>query len=297
MTTVEALANLALAAHAPIRDHWAVKIFISSDMEGTAGVVDWDQCRAGGQQYEYYAGLLTQEVNAAIEGAALGGATEILVNDSHGKMANLRADALLSPARYLSGRYKPLYMMQGLDAFYDAVFFVSYHGSASSNASTLSHTYFPAALAEVTVNGLVSGEAGLNALVAQAYGVPVVLVTGDETTAEETKRFCPAARSAVVKWSVSRFAAESLHPSAARDLIREQAALAARDAASAPKVAIDLPATIGVQFRTSDYAELAGRVSGVERTGDLTATIQGEAPLELFRSFITVVLLCRGLTE
>jgi D-amino peptidase len=274
-----------------------VKIFISSDMEGTAGVVDWDQCRAGGQQYAYYADLLTQEINAAIEGAALGGATEILVNDSHGKMANLRPDALVSPARYLSGRYKPMYMMQGLDPSYDAIFFVSYHGSASSNASTLSHTYFPAALAEVTINGLVSGEAGLNALVAQAYGVPVVLVTGDATTVQETARFCPGARSAVVKWSVSRFAAESLHPSAARDLIREEAELATRGATSAPKVAIELPATIGIQFRTSDYAELAGRVNGVTRSGDISATIQGTGPLELFRSFITVVLLCRGLTE
>lgn len=274
-----------------------MKIFISSDMEGTAGVVDWEQCRAGGHYYEYYTDLVTQEVNAAIEGAMTAGATEFVVNDSHGKMANLKPDALAGSACYLSGRYKPMYMMQGLDGSFDAIFFVSYHGSMSSHASTLSHTYFPSALGEVTINGKVTGEAGINALVAQAYGVPIVLVTGDETTALETERFCPGVRSAVVKRSVSRFAAESLHPSAARALIREQATLATRGAASAPKVAIKLPAVLDMRFRTSDYAELADRVGGVRRTGDLSATIESTEPLELFHTFITVVLICRGLAE
>ena len=274
-----------------------MKIYISSDMEGSAGVVDWDQCRPGGAQYEYYTGLLSGEVNAAIEGAVGGGATEVVVNDSHGAMANLRPDTLACSARYISGRYKPMYMMEGLDRSYDAVFFVSYHGSMSSDASTLSHTYFPGAIAEVSINGTVAGESGLNALVALAYEVPVVLVTGDETTTAEAGKFCPGARTAVVKRSISRFAAESLHPLAARSLIREQACQAVREASSAPGVAIDMPATVAVRFRTSDYAELAARVGGVQRTGPLSATIGGEGPLALFRTFITVVLLCRGLTE
>jgi D-amino peptidase len=279
------------------RDHCPVKIFISSDMEGTAGVVDWDQCRPGGAQYEYYAGLLGGEVNAAIEGAVEGGATDVVVNDSHGTMANLKPDTLAGSARYISGRYKPMYMMEGLDSTFDAVFFVSYHGSMSSDTSTLSHTYFPGAIAEVSINGTVAGESGLNALVAKAYEVPVVLVTGDETTAAEATKFCPAARTAIVKKSISRFAAESLHPRTACTLIREQACLATREAPSAPGVAIDMPATVGVRFRTSDYAELAARVGGVERTGILGATIAGDDPMALFRTFITVVLLCRGLRE
>ena len=120
-----------------------MKIFISSDMEGTAGVVDWDQCIAGGAQYPYYTELLTGEINAAIEGAMQAGATEFLVNDAHSKMANLRPDALAGRAGYLSGRYKPMYMMQGLDASFDAIFLVSYHGSMGSEGSVLSHTYFP----------------------------------------------------------------------------------------------------------------------------------------------------------
>ena len=274
-----------------------MKIFISSDLEGTAGVVDWDQCRPGGAQYEYYCGLLTGEVNASIEGAMAAGATEFVVNDSHGRMANLKPENLAGRASYLSGRFKPRYMMQGLDDTFDAVFFVSYHGSMGSNGSTLSHTYFPMAFAEVTLNGVVTGEAGINALVAKAYGVPVVLVSGDATTAAEIQPFAPGIRAAVVKQSLTRFAAESLHPAAARDLIREEARLAVEGLGSATEPAITLPATLGIAFRSSDYADLAARITGVVRTGDLAATITDADPLELFRTFITVVLLCRGLVE
>jgi D-amino peptidase len=273
-----------------------VKVFISSDMEGTAGVVDWDQVRSGGPRYEYCCELLTGEVNAAIEGAARAGATEFLVNDSHSTMINLRPDALAGQASYLSGRHKPMYMMEGLDASFDAVFFVSYHGSMGT-ASVLSHTYFPHAFAEVAINGVVAGESGINALVALAYGVPVVLVTGDATTAEETRAFCPGALCAVVKESTSRFAASSLHPERARELIREQACLAVASLASAKPVAIALPATMEIRFKTTDYAELAARVAGCERTGPMTARLVGDDPLSLYRAFVTIVLLCRGLTE
>lgn len=274
-----------------------MKIFISSDMEGTAGVVDWDQCVAGGSQYAYYTELLTGEINAAIEGAMAAGATEFLVNDSHSKMVNLRPDALAGRAGYLSGRYKPMYMMQGIDASFDAIFFVSYHGSMGSGGSALSHTYYPAAFAEVTVNGAVAGEAGINALVARAYGVPIVLVTGDATTAEETERFCPGIKTAVVKTSVTRFAAEALHPEAARDLIRERAHEAVRDLGAASPPSIDAPVTLGMSFRSSDYCQLAARIAGVERTGALSAVLTGDDPLWVFQTFITVVLLCRGLVE
>jgi D-amino peptidase len=274
-----------------------VKVFISSDMEGTAGVVDWDQCVAGGSQYPYYADLLTGEVNAAIEGAMASGATEFLVNDSHSKMANLKPDALVGRASYLSGRYKPMYMMQGLDASFDAVFFVSYHGSMGSKGSVLSHTYFPTAFAEITINGVVAGEAGINALVASKYRVPIVLVTGDDTTAEETRRFCPEIKVAVVKKSVTRFAAESLHPEVARDLIHTQAKAALDDLTSAAPPAIEAPIRLAMSFRGSDYCELAARIAGVERTGDLTAAIVGDDPLWIYQTFVTVVLLCRGLVE
>jgi D-amino peptidase len=274
-----------------------MKVFVSSDMEGTAGVVDWSQCLPGEREYEHYRTLLQAEVNAAIAGALEGGATEFLVNDSHSSMQNLRPAELAGGARYLSGRHKPLYMMQGLDDSFDAVFFVSYHGSMSS-ASPLSHTYNPNAIAEVSLNGTVVGESGINALVALAHGVPVLLVTGDDVTAEEARAVCPGIRAAVVKHAVNRFAADSLHPSAACDLIREEARLAIAAAGSAQLPAVSLPATLTVTFRNADLAEMATWVAGVRRGGQRTSVaMTDDDPLRLYRTFVTVVLLTRGIAE
>lgn len=290
-----------------------MKIFISSDMEGTAGVVDWDQCRPGQQDYEYYRDLLQAEVNAAIEGAVEGCASgvdggapapEFLVNDSHGRMANLRPAQLAGGASYLSGRHKPLYMMQGLDASFDAIFFVSYHGSMTGTPATLSHTYNPAAIAEVRLNGRVAGESGINSLVAIGHGVPVVLVTGDATTGAELATFWPGARSAVVKRSISRFAAESLHPDRARALIREAAREAIRDLAGARVPApvprdLSLPAELTVRLRNPDLAEMATWLERVEPDAqDPTVVHLADTdPIRLYRTFITLVLLTRGIAE
>jgi len=273
-----------------------VKVFISSDMEGTAGVVDWSQCRPGEPEYDHYRALLQGEVNAAIEGAQSAGAREFLVNDSHSTMQNLRPDALAGNARYLSGRHKPMYMMQGLDSTFDAVFFVSYHGSMATS-SPLSHTYNPRAIAEVRLNGTPVGESGINCLVAMAHAVPVVLITGDDVTAAELTVLVPGVRTAVVKSAVSRFAADSLHPAVARDLIRAEAQAALRHLDTAATPVIDLPATLSVTFRNPDLAEMATWITGVSRTGDVTAAITGDDPLRLYRTFVTVVLLTRDIAE
>ncbi|SDT32935.1 D-amino peptidase [Friedmanniella luteola] len=274
-----------------------MKVFLSSDMEGTAGVVDWSQCLGPGPEYQYYRRLLQDEVNAAIEGALSAGATEFLVNDSHSTMQNLRPDELLGNARYLSGRHKPLYMMQGLDASFDAVFFVSYHGSMASEASTLSHTYNPRAIARVLLNGVEVGESGINALVAQGHGVPVVLVTGDDTTAEEAARVSPGLHTAVVKHSVTRFAAESLHPTEAKALIRDAAAAAIAGLADAVPPQIALPATLEILFQNGDFAEMATWVAGVERVDARTVQVTGDDPVRLFRTFVTIVMLTRSIVE
>jgi D-amino peptidase len=273
-----------------------MKVFISSDMEGTAGVVDWGQCILGQPEYEHYRSLLQAEVNAAIEGALAGGADEFLINDSHSKMQNLRPEGLAGRARYLSGRHKPMYMMQGLDASFDAVFFVSYHGSMSS-AAPLSHTYNPRAIAEVSLNGTVVGESGINSLVALSYGVPVVLVTGDDVTAAEAAAINPGIHVAVVKTAINRFAADSMHPGAACELIQGTAQRAVRELSAASLPLISLPATLTVNFRNADLAEMATWVRDGERVGRTTVTVTDEDPLRLYRAFIHVVLLTRDIAE
>ncbi len=272
-----------------------MKVFLSTDMEGTAGVVDWEQCIGDGPQAAAGRQLLLDEVNAAIEGALAGGATEIVLNDSHANMRNFPPGQLAGEASYISGSHKPLYMMQGLDSSFDAVLFISYHGSIGAPAG-LSHTYNPRAVVEARLDGAVTGEAGINALVAAHYGVPVVLVTGDRIACEETATLIPGVHSAVVKESVSRMAAHSLHPVRACALIRETAekAVAGAGSAEAPPLT---SATLEISVRTSDIAEAASWVRGVDRTGDRELRIRGNDALETYRAFCAAILLTRTVAE
>jgi D-amino peptidase len=272
-----------------------VKVFLSSDMEGTAGVVDWEQCIGDGPEATAGRRLLLAEVNAAIEGALAAGASEIVVNDSHSTMRNLPPEALAGQASYISGRHKPLYMMQGLDGSFGAVLFVSYHGSIGAPAG-LSHTYNPRAVMEARLDGVVTGEAGINALVAAHYGVPVVLVTGDRYACEETAALIPGVHTAVVKEPVSRVAAHSLHPDRACALIRETTERAVKAAAGAAPPPLG-QAVLELSVRTSDIAEAASWVRGVERTGPRELRLAGDDPLSTYRSFCAAILLTRGIAE
>jgi D-amino peptidase len=272
----------------------SVKVFISFDMEGVAGIVDWSQCRAPGQPYEEGRRLLLGEVNAAIDGALAGGATQIVCNDSHGTMNNLDPGALHGSATYVSGRHKPLYMMQGLDATADVVFMIGYHGSISGEGSVLSHTYNPSVISQVELNGTCVGESGINALAALACQAPVGLITGDQYTISQADPFLPDAERVVVKESFTRFGAASLHPEIARGMIRDGARRAVERASAELKLpAISLPATLEVHVQTADMAEVASWVRGAERTGVRTVSISGDDPLAMFRSFVAMTYITR----
>ncbi|MGI8524372.1 MAG: M55 family metallopeptidase [Nocardioides sp.] len=273
-----------------------MRIYLSTDMEGTAGIVDWDQCRGPGRAYEEGRTLLLDEVNAAIDGALEAGATHVLVNDSHSTMANLPPGSLHGDASYLSGRHKPRYMMEGLDETFDAVLFVSYHGSMDSQG-VLSHTYNPRAIASVRIGGTTAGEAGINALVAAAYGVPVALVTGDQTVGPEAEPFCPGIEVVEVKRSVTRFAAESLHPSVACDRIRAGARTAVARAADLAPPSFAHPVGLEVDFLTADMAEMATWVNEVERVASRSVRITDAEPLAAYRTFIALVALTRSIVE
>lgn len=271
-----------------------MKVYLSSDMEGTAGIVDWRQCRPG-PEYDHGRALLLAEVNAAIDGAVAAGATEILVNDSHGTMQNLPADRLAGGAAYLAGSRKPRYMMEGLDGSYDAILFVSYH-AAAGQPGVLSHTYNPRAITQVRVDGTVAGESGVNALVAAAYGVPIVLVTGDQYVGPEAAPFCPGIEAVQVKRAVSRTAAQSLHPQRACDLIRDGAQRALRRLESFAAPRIGRPARLDVDWLDADLAELAAQVAG-ERADQRTTRLTDEDPAAVYDAFVTQVTATRALVE
>jgi D-amino peptidase len=206
-----------------------MKLFLSTDFEGTSGIVAWEQIIEGNPEYEQGRRLLTDEVNAVITGAAEGGATEFVVNDSHHYMRNLHPQDLAGNATLITGRHKPLYMMEGLDASFDGICFVSYHGSIGAEQAVLSHTYNPGAIWEVRINGEVVGESGINALVAAHYDVPIIFVSGDAVTAQEAQGIAPNAEKVVVKQSLGRFAASNLHPKVACEMLKAGATRAVRN--------------------------------------------------------------------
>lgn len=273
-----------------------MKIWISFDMEGVAGIVDWEQCRpTGGPAYALGCALLQDEVNAAIEGAIAGGATEVVLNDSHGRMANLDPRLIAGNATYVSGGHKPRYMMQGLDETADAVFLVGYHGSISGRPSTLSHTYSPEVFSAAHVNGAEVGESGINALVAEHYGVPIAFVSGDQVTRAETEPFAKGAVHVTTKESITRFSAANLHPVESCLRIRAGAEEAVRRVAtgSVPTPGIARPATLDLDLRTADMAEVATWARGTERTGERSVRIAGDDLLAVFTSFVAVTYITR----
>jgi D-amino peptidase len=270
-----------------------VKVFISFDMEGVAGIVDWAQCRAPGQPYEEGRALLLGEVNAAIDGALAAGATEVVCNDSHGAMNNLNPADLHGRAAYIAGRHKPRYMMEGLDDSFDAVFFVGYHGSISGEPSVLSHTYNPSVVSRVTLNGVPCGESGINALVALGHGVPIALITGDQVTMTEIEPFAPQVEQVVVKGSITRFAAAQVHPQDAQEMIRAGAEAALGRLGSVPLPDIELPARLDVELQTADMADVASWVRDVERSGTRSVRITGDDPLQIYRSFVGLTYITR----
>lgn len=274
-----------------------MRLFLSTDFEGTSGIVAWEQIIEGSAEYEQGRRLLTNEVNAVINGAIEAGATEFVVNDSHHHMRNLHPQDLHGHAKLITGRHKPLYMMEGLDASFDGVCFVSYHGSIGAEHAVLSHTYNPGAIWEVRINGEVVGESGINALVGAHYGVPIIFVSGDTVTAQEAQRIAPNAEKVVVKQSLGRFAAANLHPTVACELLRAGATRAVRNLDTMRPPEFKQPVSLEVTFLVADMAEMALWVRGVERVGPRTVALASENLLDLYRMFVTVVTLTRALVD
>lgn len=274
-----------------------MKIYISTDIEGTSGIVDWNQVLGEGPEYQYGRGLLMDEVNAAIDGAASEGVSEFVVNDSHAAMRNLLPRELHSQATLISGKHKPLYMMQGLDNSFDGIFFVGYHGSIGHERAILSHSYNPRAIWEARINGTVVGESAINALVAAQFHVPIALVTGDQATADEAEQIAPAAEKVVVKDAISRFAAVNLHPERACAMIRAGAATAIRRLTEQHSPRFADPIELELTFMTADMAEMACWVQGTTRKAARTVVITAEQPLTIFQQFVTIVTLTRSIAE
>ena len=224
------LAVLAALAALPAAAQPKLKVYISADMEGVAGVVTGDQLGPPGFEYERFRGFMTNEVLAAIDGARAAGATEILVSDSHGNGENLLIERFPKDVQIVRAWPRPLAMMEGVDASFDAVLFVGYHASTTYREGVRAHTMSSANLADVRLNGVSVPEAGLNAAIAGHFRVPVAMISGDDAAVKEAQALLGPIEGAVVKWNAGFHSARTLTPEASCDRIREAAKTGRRPA-------------------------------------------------------------------
>lgn len=255
-----------------------MRILICTDIEGVAGVVHPEQTRAGHPDYETARRWMTEEANAAVRGAFDGGASEVRVADAHGAYRNLLADELDPRAKLVAGRPRTLGMLGGLEAGFGGVMLVGFHAKAGARG-VLAHTINSGAFARVWLAGRELGEAGLYGALAGELGAPVVLASGDDVFAEETRPLFPQAVFVVTKQALGRQAAVSLSPRAAREAI-EAGARRAMAAPAAP-LRLETPVSARVQTLTPAHADLFCQWPALERldgvTLQFTAATAGEA--------------------
>ena len=265
------------------------KVYISADMEGIAGVVTGEQLGPQGFEYQRFREFMTNEVLAAIEGARAGGATEILVSDSHGNGQNLLIEKLPKDVQVIRAWPRPLMMMEGIDSTFEAVLFVGYHTGTTNPEGVRAHTMSSANFADVRLNGISVPEAGLNAAIAGHFGVPIALITGDAAIVKEAQALLGSLEGAVVKWPLGFHSARTLTPEASCELVRDKAKAAVSRAAALKPYRLKTPVELELRFKNYRPAEVLAYLPNVERADAHTVRFRGKDVLEVAR-FIEFVL-------
>ncbi|MDP6048310.1 MAG: M55 family metallopeptidase [Candidatus Bathyarchaeota archaeon] len=243
-----------------------MKVFISVDMEGISGVVDGSQTGRDKAEYRTGRALMVADVNAAIDGILeVVPEAEIVVSDAHGGMRNIEPEVLNKAAVLVRGTPKPLTQMAGIDSSFDAVFFVGYHAKKGTKHGVLSHTISGRTIESVTINGMEVGETAINAGIAGHFGVPLVFLAGDQSTAQEAKELDPGIEVAVVKEAIGRTSARCLHPDIARALIRENATKALKGGVTVKPFVFKTPVEIVVRFTNSRLGDAVEFMPSAER--------------------------------
>lgn len=264
-----------------------MKVYISADIEGIGCIVRGEQSSPGGREYAWARKMMTAEVNAAIRGAFDGGASEVIVSDSHNVGLNLIPEELDERAYLIMGSPRPLSMMDGIYNEVDVVFLVGYHSMSGTPDSNLVHT-FTGRVAEVKVNGKVIGEIGISAALAGYYGVSVGLVTGDDKTVREAQRLLRTVKTVEVKKGIGMYAGLCLPPARSRELIYQGAKKTMSKVKTFKPFLIQSPVVLQIRFTTASSVDRALRMPGIERVDNLGVRFKGKHFLEAFKAFNTI---------
>jgi D-amino peptidase len=265
-----------------------MKIYISADMEGVVGVVTNEQLGPQGFEYARFREFMTQEVNAAIEGALAGGATQIVVSDSHGNGQNLLLEKLPTNILLVRAWPRPLMMMQGIDETFAGAIFIGYHTATTNSQGVRAHTISSARLADVKLKGISVGEAGLNAAIAGHFNVPVIMISGDDAVVKETQALLGDVEGAVVKWASGFHSAKTIMPQVSYQLIRDKVTKAVRRINDFKPYKLAGPIQLDVRFKNYRPSEVLSYLSIVERTDAHSIRFTGKDMIEVskFLEFI-----------
>ncbi len=285
------LVALAVAALCPSAGaaQEGLKVYISADMEGVVGVVTGDQLGPGGFEYGRFREIMTAEVNAAIEAAREAGATEIVVSDSHGNGENLLIERLPPDIQLVRSWPRPLMMMEGIDDSFDAAILIGYHSSTTNTEGVRAHTISSANLTAIRLNGVEMLEASINAAIAGDFGVPVVMISGDDAVVDEARRVIGDMEGAVVKWSLGFHSARTMMPEPARALIRERVRTALTRIDDFRPYRLEGPLELDISFKNYMPAEVMAYLPNVERLDAHTIRFVGRDMTEVskFIAFTT----------
>lgn len=262
-----------------------LKIFISIDMEGLTGVVTDAQLGPSGFEYERFRRFMTDELLATIEAAREAGATEFLVADSHGNGQNVLIERLPDDIQIVRAWPRPLAMMQGIDESFDGAIFIGYHASTTNTEGVRAHTMSSSNITDVKLNGISMPEAGINAAIAGHFGVPVIMISGDDAIVEEARAIIGDMEGAVVKWANSFHSARTMTPAAGAALIREKVKAAVGRISDFKPYRLEGPITFDLSLKHYRPVEMLGYLPIVERINSHTIRFVGADMLEVSRFF------------
>jgi D-amino peptidase len=258
-----------------------MRVFIATDLEGVGGVLLDEQVGGSSPEYQRARHLLTQEVNAAVEGALAGGATEVHVDDGHSSGFNFIYEELHPAARYTMGNPRPEWLC-GLDGC-QATLFIGCHAMAGTQGAVRDHTMSSVHWHDCWLNGKLTGEIGMWAAIAGHYRVPCALVSGCEKACEEARSLVPAIETVVTKKALSRTAATLEPVEKVRQMIRQRAEAAVRKAETMALYRVSRPVELKVEFNLTGYADGVSITPGRERLDARTIAYRADTIIEAFR--------------
>ncbi len=266
-----------------------MKLFISADIEGTAGIVDWKETEPG-DRYEYFSKQMTAEVAAACRGALSGGVREILVRDAHDSARNLDPSAMPRQVRLLRGwTQSPACMMDGLDRTFQAAAMTGCHTCAGSDGNPLAHT-MNLGVERAALNGMACSEFTLNAMYAAYLGIPVIFVSGDAMVCDMARELCPAVTAVATSQGIGG-GSIGLHPQEAQERIQSGMEQAVKrlnsqtEEGRKPECLISLPEhfTLEVRYREHKKAYRASFYPGAAKTGPKTVVYEADDYMDIMR--------------